>query len=45
LIPRFTAPLAPELILSIGGTILMLMAAFMGRRGSALINWLRSRCC
>jgi len=40
LIPRFTAPLAPELILSIGGTILMLMAAFMGRRGSALINWL-----
>ena len=40
MIPRFTAPLAPELILSIGGTILMLMAAFMGRRGSALINWL-----
>jgi len=40
LIPRFTAPLAPELILSIGGTILMLMAAFMGRRGSALISWL-----
>jgi NADH-quinone oxidoreductase subunit N len=40
LIPRFAAPLLPELILSIGGTILMLMAAFMGRRGSALINWL-----
>ena len=40
MIPRFTAPLAPELILSIGGTILMLMAAFMGRRGSALISWL-----
>ncbi|MGE5064807.1 MAG: NADH-quinone oxidoreductase subunit NuoN [Myxococcales bacterium] len=40
MIPRFTAPLAPELILSIGGTILMLMAAFLGRRGSALINWL-----
>jgi NADH-quinone oxidoreductase subunit N len=40
LIPRFTAPLAPELILSVGGTILMLMAAFTGRRGSALINWL-----
>jgi len=40
LIPRFTAPLAPELILSIGGTILMLMAAFIGRRGSALISWL-----
>ena len=40
MIPRFTAPLAPELILSVGGTILMLMAAFTGRRGSALINWL-----
>ncbi len=34
------APLLPELILSIGGTILMILAAFMGRRGSALINWL-----
>jgi len=34
------APILPELILSIGGSILMLMAAFMGRRGSALINWL-----
>jgi NADH-quinone oxidoreductase subunit N len=40
LIPRFAAPLAPELILSVGGTILMVMAAFLGRRGSALINWL-----
>jgi NADH-quinone oxidoreductase subunit N len=36
---RFAA-LLPELILSIGGTILMIMAAFMGRRGSALISWL-----
>jgi len=40
LIPRFTGPLLPELILSIGGTILMIMAAFMGRRGSAVISWL-----
>jgi NADH-quinone oxidoreductase subunit N len=36
---RFAA-LLPELILSIGGTILMIAAAFMGRRGSALISWL-----
>jgi NADH-quinone oxidoreductase subunit N len=36
---RFGA-LLPELILSIGGTILMMVAAFTGRRGSALINWL-----
>ena len=34
------APLLPELILSIGGTILMMLAAFTGRRGSALTNWL-----
>jgi NADH-quinone oxidoreductase subunit N len=34
------APLLPELILSIGGTILMILAAFTGRRGSALVNWL-----
>lgn len=32
--------LLPELILSIGGTILMMIAAFTGRRGSALVNWL-----
>jgi NADH-quinone oxidoreductase subunit N len=38
--PRFAGPLLPELILSIGGTILMVMAAFIGRRGSALISWL-----
>jgi NADH-quinone oxidoreductase subunit N len=40
LIPRFAAPLLPELILSFGGTILMMVAAFAGRRGSALTNWL-----
>src|SRR4051794_4294225 len=34
------APLLPELILSIGGTVLMMVAAFTGRRGSALTNWL-----
>jgi NADH-quinone oxidoreductase subunit N len=36
---RFAA-LLPELILSIGGTILMMVAAFTGRRGSALASWL-----
>jgi NADH-quinone oxidoreductase subunit N len=36
---RFDA-LVPELILSIGGTILMMVAAFTGRRGSATVNWL-----
>ena len=40
MIPRFTAPLLPELILSIGGTILMLVAAFTGRRGAGLTSWL-----
>jgi NADH-quinone oxidoreductase subunit N len=40
LIPRFAAPLLPELMLSIGGTILMLVAAFTGRRGTALVSWL-----
>jgi NADH-quinone oxidoreductase subunit N len=39
LIARF-APLLPELILSIGATVLMIVAAFAGRRGSALVNWL-----
>src|SRR5881628_1593739 len=34
------APLLPELILSIGATILMMVAAFTGRRGSALVSWL-----
>jgi NADH-quinone oxidoreductase subunit N len=32
--------LLPELILSVGGTILMMIAAFGGRRSSALVNWL-----
>jgi NADH-quinone oxidoreductase subunit N len=36
---RFAA-LLPELILSIGGTILMMVAAFTGRRGSPVVNWL-----
>jgi NADH-quinone oxidoreductase subunit N len=40
LIPRFTAPLLPELLLSIGGTILMIVAAFSARRGATLVNWL-----
>jgi NADH-quinone oxidoreductase subunit N len=34
------APLLPELILSIGGTILMMVAAFAGRRGSGATSWL-----
>jgi NADH-quinone oxidoreductase subunit N len=34
------APVLPELILSIGGTILMMVAAFSGRRGSAVTSWL-----
>jgi len=34
------APILPELILSIGGTVLMMVAAFTGRRGSALVSWL-----
>jgi len=36
---RFAA-LLPELILSIGATILMMVAAFTGRRGSVMVNWL-----
>ena len=36
---RFAA-LLPELILSIGGTVLMMVAAFAGRRGSTLVSWL-----
>jgi NADH-quinone oxidoreductase subunit N len=34
------AALLPELILSVGGTILMIVAAFTGRRGSGVVNWL-----
>ena len=36
---RFAAIL-PELILSIGAIVLMMVAAFAGRRGSALTSWL-----
>ena len=36
---RFAA-LLPELMLSIGGTVLMMVAAFTGRRGSGLVSWL-----
>jgi len=39
LIGRF-APLLPELILSIGATALMLVAAFGGRRSSGIVSWL-----
>jgi NADH-quinone oxidoreductase subunit N len=34
------APILPELILAIGATILMMVAAFTGRRGSGLVSWL-----
>ena len=34
------APILPELILSLGGIILMMVAAFTGRRGSSLVSWL-----
>ncbi len=33
------APMLPELILTVGGTGLMMVAAFTGRRGGALVNW------
>jgi NADH-quinone oxidoreductase subunit N len=33
-------PIVPELILSIGATILMMVAAFTGRRGTTLVSWL-----
>ena len=36
------APILPEIILSIGGTILMMVAAFAGRRGAGLVG-LRAR--
>jgi NADH-quinone oxidoreductase subunit N len=36
---RFAAIL-PELILTTGATVLMIVAAFAGRRGSALVSWL-----
>ncbi len=34
------APLLPEIILAVGGTILMIVAAFAGRRGAGLTSWL-----
>ena len=34
------APILPELILTVGATILMMVAAFTGRRGSGLVSWL-----
>jgi NADH-quinone oxidoreductase subunit N len=34
------APILPELILSIGATILMVAAAFAGRKGSSAVTWL-----
>ncbi|HWU92197.1 MAG TPA: NADH-quinone oxidoreductase subunit NuoN [Sphingomicrobium sp.] len=34
------APLLPEIILSVGAIALMLVAAFAGRRGSTVTNWL-----
>jgi NADH-quinone oxidoreductase subunit N len=34
------APILPELMLSIGGTMLMMVAAFTGRRGSGVTSWL-----
>jgi NADH-quinone oxidoreductase subunit N len=34
------APILPELILSIGATVLMMAAAFSGRRASGAIGWL-----
>jgi NADH-quinone oxidoreductase subunit N len=36
---RFAA-LLPELILSVGGTIMMIVAAFAPRRASGIVNWL-----
>src|SRR6476659_1840173 len=38
------APILPELILSVGAIILMMVAAFTGRRGTALVNWLAVAC-
>jgi NADH-quinone oxidoreductase subunit N len=34
------AALLPELILSVGGTIMMIVAAFAPRRASGIVNWL-----
>jgi NADH-quinone oxidoreductase subunit N len=34
------APILPEIILTVGGTILMMVAAFAGRRGTTIVGWL-----
>ena len=34
------APLLPEIMLAVGGLVLMMLAAFTGRRGTALVSWL-----
>jgi NADH-quinone oxidoreductase subunit N len=34
------APLLPEIMLTVGGLVLMMIAAFTGRRGTALVSWL-----
>src|SRR3982750_2867939 len=34
------APILPELILGIGGLVLMMVAAFTGRRGAGVTSWL-----
>ena len=33
------APILPELILTVGGIVLMMVAAFLGRRGSTICSW------
>ncbi|HET9336835.1 MAG TPA: NADH-quinone oxidoreductase subunit NuoN [Sphingomicrobium sp.] len=33
------APILPELILTVGGIVLMMVAAFLGRRGSSFCTW------
>ena len=33
------APILPELILTLGGIVLMMVAAFGGRRSTAFVSW------
>src|SRR5690606_13734418 len=33
------APILPEIILAVGALVLMMVAAFLGRRGSAFCSW------
>ena len=33
------APILPEIILTVGAIVLMMVAAFMGKRGSSLVSW------